>query len=95
MAQQPLVDQGLPIIEPSWSHSDTPQSVLIHWTSDQPDSETSIWHHKTRSKDNHSPVWIRTRNPSKLAVVVPRHGPHGDRDRHDVLLVSKILFLFE
>jgi len=41
MAQQPIVGQGLPIIEASRSHSDTPQSVGLLWTSDQPDAQTS------------------------------------------------------
>jgi hypothetical protein len=41
MAQQPLVGQGRLIIEASRSHSDTPHSVGLLWTSDQPDAETS------------------------------------------------------
>ena len=40
-AQQPLVGQGLLIIEASRSHSDTPHSVRLLWMSDQPDAETS------------------------------------------------------
>ena len=34
-AQQPLVGQGLLIIEASRAHSDTPQSVGLLWTNDQ------------------------------------------------------------
>jgi hypothetical protein len=41
MAQQTLLGQGLLIIEVSRSHSDTPHSVGLLWTSDQPDAETS------------------------------------------------------
>jgi hypothetical protein len=41
MAQQPLVSQGLLIIETSRSHSDTPRSVGLLWTTDQADAETS------------------------------------------------------
>ena len=33
-----LVSQGVLIIEDSWSHSDTPHSVGLFWTSDQPDA---------------------------------------------------------
>ena len=40
MAQQPLVGQGLLIIEASISHSDTPHSVRLLWMSDQPDAST-------------------------------------------------------
>jgi hypothetical protein len=45
VAQQPLVGQGLLIIEASRSHSDTPRSVGRLWTSDQPDGGTSTWQH--------------------------------------------------
>jgi len=41
MTQQPLVGQGLLIIKALRSHSDTPHSVGILWTSDHPDAETS------------------------------------------------------
>ena len=39
--QQPPVDQGFLIVEASRSHPDTPQSVELPWTSDQPVEETS------------------------------------------------------
>jgi hypothetical protein len=41
MAQQPLVDTVILIIETSRSHSDTPNSVGLLWTSDQPVAETT------------------------------------------------------
>ena len=41
MSQQPLVSQGLLIIEASLSHSDTPHSVGLLWTRDRPVAETS------------------------------------------------------
>jgi len=50
MAQQSLVGQGLPVIEASRSHSDTPHSVGLLWASDQPDVETSTWQHSTQHK---------------------------------------------
>ena len=45
MAQKPLEGQGLLIIEASrpHSHSDTPQTIELLWTSDQSDVETSSW----------------------------------------------------
>jgi hypothetical protein len=61
MAQQPLVGQGLPRIEPSWSHSHTPHSVRLLWTSDQPDAEISTWQHTTLTRDLNR---IRNRNLS-------------------------------
>jgi len=41
MAQQLLVGQGVLIIEASRLHSDTPFSVGLLWTSDQPDAQTA------------------------------------------------------
>jgi hypothetical protein len=41
MARQPDTGLGLLIIEVPRSHSDTPQSVRLLRTSDQPDAETS------------------------------------------------------
>jgi len=58
----PLVGQGLLIIEGSWSHSDTPQSIVLLWTSDQPDAETSTWQHTLLPTDKH-PCSRRDSNP--------------------------------
>jgi hypothetical protein len=41
MAQQPPLGQGVLIVKASRSHSDTPHSVGLLWTSDQPVAETS------------------------------------------------------
>ena len=41
IAQQPLVGQGLLVIEASRFHSDTPHSVGLLWASDRPGAETS------------------------------------------------------
>jgi hypothetical protein len=45
-----LVEQRL-IINPSRSHSDTPQSVRLLWTSYQPEAQTSTWQHRTLAWD--------------------------------------------
>jgi hypothetical protein len=42
-----LVGLGILTVEVPRSHSDTPQSVGILWTSDQLVAETSIWQHIT------------------------------------------------
>jgi len=49
MAQQPPVGQGL-IVEDLRSHSDTPHSVGLFWTSDEPGAETSTWQHTTHNR---------------------------------------------
>ena len=77
MAQQPLVGQGLLIIESSWSHSHTPHSVGLLWTNDQPVAETS-WLHTTLTRDIHATGGIRTHNPSKRVAADPPRG-HWDR----------------
>jgi hypothetical protein len=62
VAHQPLLNQGLLIIEASWLHSDTPHSVQLLWTSGQPDAETSAWQHTTIKRDRHLCPW-RYSNP--------------------------------
>jgi len=47
------VCQGLLIFEVSQSHSDTPHSVGLLWTSDQSDAETSTRQHTTLTRDKH------------------------------------------
>jgi hypothetical protein len=59
MTQQPLLGQGLLIIEASRSHSDTPRSVGLLLTSDKP--EADIQH--SQDRDVIVPGGIRTRNP--------------------------------
>jgi hypothetical protein len=53
MAQQSVVGHGLLIIVASRSHSDTPHSVGLLWTSEQPVAETSTWQHTTLTRDRH------------------------------------------
>ena len=72
VTQQPLVDQALLIIEASRSHCDTPYSVGLLWTSDQPDAETCAWQNSTLTRHIHAHGGIRTHNPSKRAVADPR-----------------------
>jgi hypothetical protein len=54
MAQQPPVGQGLLIIEDAWSHSDTPQTLELLWTSDQTEAETSNWQGTALIRERHS-----------------------------------------
>ena len=78
-------DATAPIIESSWSHSDTPQSVGLLWTCEQPNIETSTWKHSQNSQqtDIHAPGGIRSHNPSKRAAEDPRLRPRGHWDRHN------------
>ena len=77
-AQQLLVGQGLLTLEASWSHSDTPHSVGLLWTSDKPDTKTSTWQHTIFGR-NGQPCPRRDSNPqSQKASLRPR----GHRDVH-------------
>jgi len=58
MSQQPLVGQDLLIIVTSRSLSDTPHSVGLLWTNDQPNAETSMWQHTRQT-----PIPRRDSNP--------------------------------
>ena len=79
MAQQPLVDQGLLIIEVLRSHSETPQLIVLLWTRDQPDADTSTWKHTTPTRDRHPcPGLIRTNNPAD-----PRLRSRGHWDQEE------------
>jgi hypothetical protein len=70
MAQQPLVGQGLLIIEDSWSHSDTPHSVGLPWTSDQPVAQTLPNNTPHSQQTNiHAPAWFE---PTILAGERPQ-----------------------
>jgi hypothetical protein len=86
--KQPLVGQGLLIVEVSRSHA--PQPVGLLWTSDQPVADTSTLQHTTLTTDIHAPGWIRTHNPSKRTDAHPRLGPRGHCDRK-VYLYSSLL----
>jgi len=72
-AQQPPVGHGL-IIENSISHSDTPQSVGLLWTNDQPEAATSPWHHTTLTTDIY-PRPRRDSNPQSQQVSGRRPTP--------------------
>jgi hypothetical protein len=61
-ARQPLVGQGLSIIEASRSHSDTPHKVGLLWTSGQPDAGTSTWQYTTLTRER-VPCRLQDSNP--------------------------------
>jgi len=88
--RQGLVGQGLLIMEDSWSNSDTPHSVGLLWTSDQPDTKTSTWKHTTVTTDIHARGAIRTRNLRKRTAADPHLRPRGHWVRQLLLLKGQI-----
>jgi len=58
IVQQPIVGKGFLIIEASRSHSDTPPSVRLLWTSEQPNPETSDNTQHSQETDIHVPGGI-------------------------------------
>ena len=76
MAQQPPVGQELLTVVVYRSHSDTPHSVGLLWTSDQLDAETCTWQHTTLTTDRYQcPSGIRTHSLSRLLAADPRLRP--------------------
>jgi len=67
-----IVGISLFVFEVSRSHSDTPHSVGLLWTSDRPNTETSTCQQPSQETDAHVPGGIRTRNPNKRAAADPR-----------------------
>jgi len=53
MLQQPLVGEGLLMIEAWQSHSDMSHLAGLVWISDQPDAKASTWQHTTLTGDRH------------------------------------------
>ena len=68
---------GLLIIEDSRSHTDTPHSVGLLWTSHQLVTETSDNTQHSQETDIHAPGGIWTHNPSKREAAGPRLRPCG------------------
>ena len=79
MAQQPLVGQGL-LIEASRLYPDTPPSVGLLWTNDQPQAVTCTPQH-SQETGTYTPGGIRTGIYSKRAATDPRFRPRGHWDR--------------
>jgi hypothetical protein len=80
--QQPLVSQGLLIIEGSRLSSDTTHSVGLLWKSDQPNEETSTLQHIIIRKDRR--LWPRQHsNPQSQmrAAAKSRLRPRGHWNR--------------
>jgi hypothetical protein len=72
--QQPLVGQGLLIIEASRSHSDPPISERLFSTSDRPEVEDCTWQHTTLTRDRHPCCRIDS-NPQSQPVSGRRPTP--------------------
>ena len=68
--------QDLLIIDNLLSHSDTPHSVGLLWTSDQPDADNKQHSQQT---DIYAPGGIWTHNPSKQAAADPHLRPCGQK----------------
>jgi hypothetical protein len=85
------VGQGLLIVQASRSHSDTPHSVGLLWTSDQPDPQLPDKTQYSQGTDIYAPGSIRTHIPSKRAAADPRLRPRGHWMGHYSLYPPQIL----
>lgn len=90
-AQQPLIDHSLLIIEVAWYHSDTPHSLGLLWTSDQPDVEPLPKKtQQCREIHIHELDGIQTRNPNKRAAANSHLRQRGHWDRPHSVFTSYI-----
>jgi hypothetical protein len=89
MPQQPPVGQGLLIIEASQSHSDTPHSVGLLWTSDQPDAGISTWQHPTLTTDRYLCRQLDS-HPQSQQANGRRHTPQTVRPIRSALLIITV-----
>jgi len=81
-AQQTPMCQGLLIIKVPRSHTDTPHSVGLLWTSYQPDTGNSTWQHTTLTRERHPcPGGIQTHNTCHRTAAGPHLRPHSHWDR--------------
>lgn len=78
---QPLVGHGLRTVWASGPHSDTPLSVGILWTSDQPVVQTYDKTQLSKEADIYATRGIRTRIPNKRTTADPLARPRGYRNR--------------
>jgi len=62
VAQQPIIGDGLLIVEASRSHSDTPHPLGLLRISYRPTAESSTWQHTTLTRRRH-PCPRRNSNP--------------------------------
>ena len=69
--------------------TDTPESVGLLWTSDQPDADTSDNTQHSQQTDIHALGCIRTHNRKRRAAADPRLRPHGYREwpHHNLVLL--------
>jgi hypothetical protein len=73
MAQQLVVGQGLLIVEASRSHSDTPHSVGLLWTSEQPVEQNSTRYHTTLTEARYPcPRWDSNLQSQQLSDRGPK-----------------------
>jgi hypothetical protein len=77
MARKPVVGQGRLIVEASRSHSNTPHSVGLLWTSDQQQRPLPTNTQYSQDTDFHALGGIRTHNPSQRAAADPRLRQRG------------------
>jgi hypothetical protein len=60
------------------SHSDTPHSVGLLWTSDQPDAKTSTWQRTLPTRDKH-PCLFRDLDPQSQQAIICKPMPETAR----------------
>jgi len=93
--QQPLVDQGLLIIQPPWPQSGTHTTIgrtpLDEWSA-RHSAHYLTTHNTHNRKTSMPPVRFKQAIPSKRATADPRLRPRGHRDRLWMFLAAQHSF---
>jgi hypothetical protein len=90
MVKQPVMGQGLLIIEVLQSDSDTLQSVGLLWTSDKPDQDISTRQHTTLKRDRYLSFGeTRTSNGSKRTTADPHPCPHCHWEQRAIIIIKQ------
>jgi hypothetical protein len=92
IAQQPLLVQGLIIMQASLSHSDTLHSVWLLWTSDQSDADTSTWQHTTLTRERYRCNRRDSKQQSRQATA---ENPRLIKFGHWYQLINKYLIVYD
>ena len=89
----PLVGEGLLCTVVSQLHSDTPHSLGLLWTSDQPEAET-LPDNTTLTRNINVLGGIRNSNPSKPAATDPSLRPCGHWDQKVCVSIYIYIYIY-
>jgi len=94
VALRPNAGHGLLILDVSRSHTTTPQSVELLWTSDQLVAENSDNTQHSQQTNIDAPGGIQTHDLRRRAAANLRLRPRGHWDRHTHTHTHKYIYIY-